>query len=100
MTTVTLDPIDTASLSHHVSVADTVRQTMTMSWRATLKMRRNLEQFFDVIIQPLLFTGMFAAIFGGAVAGSVNDYLPLLIPGLIAQTVLTACVATGTQIRE
>ena len=83
-----------------MSVADTVRQTMTMSWRATLKMRRNLEQFFDVIIQPLLFTAMFAAIFGGAVAGSVHDYLPLLIPGLIAQTVLTACVATGTQIRE
>ncbi len=107
MTTATLAPIDTRSspidvsgLSHHVSVADTVRQTMTMAWRATLKMRRNLEQFFDVIIQPLLFTAMFAGIFGGAVAGSVDNYLPLLIPGLIAQTVLTACVATGTQIRE
>jgi ABC-2 type transport system permease protein len=97
MSTVT---IDTSTLSHHVSVADTVRQTMTMAWRATLKMRRNLEQFFDVIIQPLLFTAMFAGIFGGAVAGSVDNYLPLLIPGLIAQTVLTACVATGTQIRE
>ena len=93
-------PIDTSGLSHHVSVADTVRQTMTMAWRATLKMRRNLEQFFDVIIQPLLFTAMFAGIFGGAVAGSVDNYLPMLIPGLIAQTVLTACVATGTQIRE
>jgi ABC-2 type transport system permease protein len=71
-----------------------------MAWRATLKMRRNFEQFFDVTIQPLLFTAMFAGIFGGAIAGSVDDYLPLLIPGLIAQTVLTACVATGTQIRE
>ena len=78
----------------------TVQQTMTMAWRATLKMRRNFEQFFDVTIQPLLFTAMFAGIFGGAIAGSVDDYLPLLIPGLIAQTVLTACVATGTQIRE
>ena len=38
--------------------------------------------------------------YGGAISGSVNNYLPLLIPGLIAQTVLTACVATGTQIRE
>ena len=76
------------------------RQTMTMAWRATLKMRRNFEQFFDVTIQPLLFTAMFADIFGGAVAGSVNAYLPILIPGLIAQTVLTACVATGVQIRE
>ena len=92
--------IETTHLPHRVSLADTVQQTMTMAWRATLKMRRNFEQFFDVTIQPLLFTAMFAGIFGGAIAGSVDNYLPLLIPGLIAQTVLTACVATGTQIRE
>jgi len=91
---------DTTGLERHVSLVDTVQQTMTMAWRATLKMRRNLEQFFDVIVQPLLFTAMFAGIFGGAIAGSVDNYLPLLVPGLIAQTVLTACVATGTQIRE
>jgi ABC-2 type transport system permease protein len=92
--------IDTTTLPPHVGLADTLQQTMTMAWRATLKMRRNFEQFFDVTIQPLLFTAMFAGIFGGAIAGSVDGYLPLLIPGLIAQTVLTACVATGTQIRE
>ena len=93
--------IDTTHLlPTHVSLADTLQQTMTMAWRATLKMRRNLEQMFDVIIQPLLFTAMFAGIFGGAISGSVDNYLPLLIPGLIAQTVLTACIATGIQIRE
>jgi len=104
MTTLSLTPTDTterlADLPPRVGLADTVRQTMTMAWRATLKMRRNIEQFFDVTIQPVLFTAMFAGIFGGAISGSVEDYLPLLIPGLIAQTVLTACVATGTQIRE
>ena len=42
-----------------------------MAWRATKKMRRNPEQFFDVTIQPLLFTAMFAYIFGGAISGSV-----------------------------
>ncbi|MBA3781158.1 MAG: ABC transporter permease [Nocardioides sp.] len=100
MTHPTHDRVDPAALPRRVSVADTVSQTMTMAWRATLKMRRNFEQFFDVTIQPLMFTAMFAGIFGGAVAGSVENYLPLLIPGLIAQTVLTACVATGTQLRE
>ena len=45
---------------------------MTMAWRATMKMRRNFEQLFDVTIQPLLFTAMFAGIFGGAVSGSVE----------------------------
>ena len=89
-----------ASVRHRVSVSETLGQTMSMAWRATKKMRRNPEQFFDVLVQPLLFTAMFAYIFGGAVAGSVADYLPLLIPGILAQTTLTACIATGTQLRE
>jgi ABC-2 type transport system permease protein len=55
---------------------------------------------FDVTIQPLIFTGMFAYIFGGAISGDVGSYLPLIIPGLIGQTVMTACVATGVQLRE
>ena len=66
-----------------------------MAWRATKKMRRNPEQWFDVTIQPLLFTAMFAYIFGGAISGSVADYLPILIPGILAQTALTASMATG-----
>jgi ABC-2 type transport system permease protein len=89
-----------ATVRHRVSVQEAVSQTLSMAWRATKKMRRNPEQFFDVLIQPLLFTAMFAYIFGGAVAGSVSDYLPTLIPGILAQTTLTACIATGTQLRE
>src|SRR4051794_8332394 len=99
MTTMTqADPA--ATVRQRVSPADAFGQTMTMAWRATMKMRRNPEQFFDVIVQPLLFTAMFAYIFGGAISGDVASYLPLLIPGILAQTTLTACIATGTQLRE
>jgi daunorubicin/doxorubicin transport system permease protein len=80
--------------------AETVSQTLSMAWRALKKMRRNPEQFFDVTIQPLLFTAMFAYIFGGAISGNVSSYLPLLIPGIVAQTVLTTCMASGVQLRE
>ncbi|CAO5259339.1 ABC transporter permease [Frankia sp. AgKG'84/4] len=83
-----------------VSLGDTVTQTLAMAWRALKKMRRNPEQFFDVALQPLLFTAMFAYVFGGAISGDVHSYLPLLIPGIVAQTVLTTCMATGTQLRE
>ncbi|MEU1390885.1 MULTISPECIES: ABC transporter permease [unclassified Nonomuraea] len=83
-----------------VTLAETVGQTLSMAWRALKKMRRNPEQFFDVALQPLLFTAMFAFIFGGAIAGDVQSYLPLMIPGILAQTVLTTCMATGTQLRE
>ena len=87
-------------LPTRVSLADTVSQTLTLAWRATMKMRRNFEQMFDVTIQPLLFTAMFAGIFGGAISGSVAGYHPVIIPGLVGQTVMTACVATGVQLRE
>ena len=82
------------------SLIETVSQVLVMAWRALKKMRRNPEQFFDVTIQPLLFTAMFAYIFGGAISGNVASYLPLLIPGIVAQTVLTTCMATGVQLRE
>jgi ABC-2 type transport system permease protein len=84
----------------HVSLGETVSQTFSMAWRALTKMRRNPEQFFDVTLQPLLFTAMFAYIFGGAISGNVSSYLPLLIPGIVAQTVLTTCMSTGVQLRE
>src|SRR3954464_2555723 len=84
----------------YASLAETFAQTLSMAWRALKKMRRNPEQFFDVTIQPILFTAMFAYIFGGAISGDVKSYLPLMIPGILAQTVLTTCMATGVQLRE
>jgi ABC-2 type transport system permease protein len=98
LTTALRDPAE--GLSTHVGLRETSAQTLTLAWRATMKMRRNFEQLFDVTIQPLLFTAMFAGIFGGAISGSVADYLPVIIPGLVGQTVMTACVATGVQLRE
>ena len=97
-TTMTTAP-DLPELQPRVGLADTFSQTMTLAWRATVKMRRSLEVMFDVTIQSLIFTAMFAYIFGGAISGDVSSYLPLIIPGLIGQTVLTACVATGVQLR-
>ena len=81
LTTSLRDPGE--GLSTRVGLRSTLAQTMTMAWRATMKMRRNFEQLFDVTIQPLLFTAMFAGIFGGAISGSVEGYLPIIIPGLV-----------------
>ena len=100
MTTPTITAPELTDLQRRIGLADTVSQTLTLAWRATVKMRRSLEVMFDVTIQPLVFTAMFAYIFGGAISGDVESYLPLIIPGLIGQTVLTACVATGVQLRQ
>jgi ABC-2 type transport system permease protein len=97
----TVDPeTAVANARPRIGLVETISQTLSMAWRALKKMRRNPEQFFDVTLQPLLFTAMFAYIFGGAISGNVHSYLPLLIPGILAQTVLTTCMATGVQLRE
>ncbi|MCM0622166.1 ABC transporter permease [Nocardioides bruguierae] len=92
--------VDPATTAPAPTLRETWEQTLSLAGRALLRMRRNPETMFDVVVQPLLFTAMFAYIFGGAISGDVSSYLPLLIPGILGQTALTACMATGTQLRE
>lgn len=82
------------------SLALTVRQSIIMANRGLLKVRRTPEQLIDVTVQPILFTLMFTYLFGGAIAGNVHAYLPIIIPGILAQTILTGSVAIGVNLRE
>lgn len=93
-----VDPV--ARTSDHLTPGQVLTQIFAMARRALVMMWRKPEQMFDVIVQPLLFTAMFAYIFGGAISGDVSSYLPLLIPGILAQTALTTCMATGVKLRE
>jgi ABC-2 type transport system permease protein len=86
--------------SKHIGLGTTLRNTLTMAYRALLKIKHTPDQLVDVMLQPILFTLMFAFIFGGAIAGSMGDYLPTLIPGILAQTVIMASVTTGVSMRE
>jgi ABC-2 type transport system permease protein len=83
-----------------VPLRDILVQTTTFAWRALIKMRRNPEQLADVTFMPLVLTLLFGFMFGGAVAGGMVSYLPTLIPGIIAYSAVTACVAAGAQLRE
>ena len=83
-----------------VPVRDALTQITTLAWRALIKMSRNPEQLVDVTAMPVLFTLMFGFMFAGAVSGSQASYLPILIPGIITMTTITACVAAGMQLRE
>ncbi|WML39585.1 ABC transporter permease [Neobacillus sp. OS1-2] len=87
-------------LRNKTSFKQTVQNSLTMAYRGLLKIRRTPEQLFDVTFQPIIFTLMFTYIFGGAIAGNVKNYLPIIIPGILVQTVITTSVVTGTQLRE
>ncbi|MBZ4488319.1 ABC transporter permease [Microbacterium sp. cx-55] len=93
-------PAGERDLKNRTSIVQTLQNTLTMAYRGLVKIRRTPEQLVDVTVQPLIFTLMFAYIFGGAIAGDVQDYLPALIPGILVQTVITTSVVTGTQLRE
>src|SRR3954453_20954200 len=96
----TITPPSERRLKNHVSITQTVANTLTMARRGLLKIKRTPEQLFDVTLQPIIFTVMFAYLFGGAIAGDVQAYLPTLIPGILVQTVITTSVVTGVQLRE
>jgi ABC-2 type transport system permease protein len=87
-------------LKNHTSITANIRNSLTMAYRHLLLIRRNPEQLFDVIIQPILFTLMFTYLFGGAISGNVTSYLPIVIPGIMVQTALTATMGMGVQLNE
>jgi ABC-2 type transport system permease protein len=87
-------------LKNRTSLTSAVANSFTMAYRGVLKIWHRPEQLFDVTLQPILFTLMFTYIFGGAIAGNIHNYLPILIPGILVQTVLTTSVVTGVQLRE
>ena len=72
-----------------------VSTCLTFAWRSMLKIKHVPEQLLDVTITPVLFLLMFTYLFGGAVAGSTQEYLQLLLPGILVQTVLFNTVYSG-----
>lgn len=69
--------------------------TVTLGWRAMLKIKHVPFQLFDVTAFPLMMTLMFTYLFGGALAGSVKQYVQYLIPGIVVQTIVFITVYTG-----
>ena len=67
-----------------------VHDILTMTHRNLLKTWHNPDNVSDVIIQPIIFTLLFGYLFGGAIAGSVQAYLPMLSSGILVQSVLNA----------
>jgi len=92
--------ISERKLRNRTSFLQALRNSLTMAYRGLLKIRRTPEQLFDVTFQPIIFTLMFTYIFGGAISGNVHNYLPVIIPGILVQSVITTSIVTGVQLRE
>ena len=69
--------------------------SLTLGWRALLKIKHVPFQLFDVTVFPLMMTLMFTYLFGGALAGSPEAYIQYLLPGIVVQTIVFITVYTG-----
>ncbi len=72
-----------------------VSATVTLGWRALLKIKHVPFQLFDVTAFPLMMTLLFTFLFGGALAGSPEVYIQYLLPGILVQATIFITVYTG-----
>ncbi|WP_395387226.1 ABC transporter permease [Pediococcus parvulus] len=77
-----------------------VSNILTMTHRNLLKTMHNPDSLSDVVIEPVIFTLLFGYLFGGVIAGSVQAYLPMLVSGILVQSILNAASGSGQQLRE
>ncbi|MDX3660229.1 ABC transporter permease [Streptomyces sp. ID05-26A] len=74
-----------------------MRHGFSLAWRGILKIRKNPEQLMDVTLAPIIFLVMFTYLFGGALAGSTDSYLQMLVPGIMVMNILQASMTAGVQ---
>ncbi|MGC4864915.1 ABC transporter permease [Micromonospora sp. DT53] len=70
--------------------------TLTLAWRAAIKAKNTaVEQLFDAMMMPIVFLLIFNYLFGGAFAGSTDNYLQVFLPGVLVMAAVMQTMATG-----
>lgn len=78
-----------------VSPVQGLRQTLTLAWRTVVQVRHNPWELSDFSIQPIMFVLLFTYVFGGAISGSVDEYLTFMLPGMIVMNMLFVTMYVG-----
>ncbi|MEU8609568.1 ABC transporter permease [Actinoplanes sp. NPDC048791] len=92
---VTEDALRSVLAGERPSSPGPVHTSLTFGWRALLKIKHVPEQLVDVTLFPIMFTLMFTYLFGGALAGSTQEYLQFLLPGILVQANVMITMNTG-----
>lgn len=72
-----------------------VSQSLTVAWRALVRIKHNPSDLAELSVQPIIFTLLFAFVFGGAIGGSVSTYVQFLIPGVLVGNMLFTTLTVG-----
>lgn len=74
------------------------RDTLVYAGRNAQHIRQIPEKLLDVTIQPLMFTLLFAYVFGGAIAVDGGNYREYLIGGILVQTIAFGMMGPASSI--
>jgi len=101
MSTATLNPtpVRTPAPAHadsRIGLRATLRHLGALTRRNLMRIKADPESMLDALLIPIIFTLLFVYVFGGAVAGSQQDYIQYMIPGLLGTTGLNLAMAVGT----
>jgi len=86
--------------SRHLSPLTGLANTFTLTWRSLLKLRTNPEDLPGLVLTPIMYLILFTYIFGGAISGSVHNYLQFELPGILVLAVIFSTLGTGTMLSE
>src|SRR2546421_12156516 len=99
MTTTTF-PATVPVSTERSSLVKAASDTMAITWRNLLMLRRVPQLLVFSTIQPVLFVLMFRYVFGGAIRVPGVRYVDYLMPGIFAQTVAFGSINTGVGLAE
>ncbi|GHA21891.1 transport permease protein [Streptomyces tauricus] len=102
--TADLAPVRTESLAAILVAGErpprpnALQASLTFGWRAILKIKHVPEQLFDVTAFPIMMVLMYTYLFGGALAGSPEEYIQYLLPGILVMSVVMITMYTGVSV--
>lgn len=80
--------------------AGALAASATFGRRAMLKIKHDPKQLVDSIAIPVLFTVLFTYLFGGAISGSSDDYLQVLLPGVLTMSIAIVTMYGGARLAQ
>jgi ABC-2 type transport system permease protein/oleandomycin transport system permease protein len=101
MTTVTASTaVPLATRVPRVGLRGVAVHALVLAWRNLAQIPRNPQLLVFIAIQPVMFTLLFAYVFGGAISTPGVDYIDFLVPGILVQTVAFGTTATAVGLSE
>lgn len=92
MTATTTPPPATQARPTHAPTGTS--QTLVLAGRTVAHWRAQPGPFLVNLLFPVLTVLMMGGLFGGAIAGSIGDYIPFVLPGILAVAMLFGLEST------